>query len=182
MKRSAALGVLSVFAAVLALPVAAGAQDHYTYTISLLGGVGGAIDEDGAGLDNQALELGLSLLREDQVHVAARLGEIDFDASDAVGGAGDATLRYVVAGGEYRFLESFYESGIFAGLGFYELEGSALPGGEQSDSSVGLALGLTGEFEINRRVGVLVEFTGHVTDLEGAQIFGTGLIGLTAHF
>ena len=75
------------------------------------------------------------------------------------------SLRFVVAGGEYRFLESFYESGLFIGLGAYELEGTNLVGASDSESGAGLVLGATGEFEINRRVGFLIELLGDTTIL-----------------
>ncbi len=163
-------------------PVAVMAQDHYTYTLSGLGGFGGSLDADDSGLGNQSLGLGLSLLREDRVHIGLRLVELDFDAQEEIGSLRDVSLQYLTAGGEYRFLESFYESGLFLGLGLYEIEGLDAEGLRQSETSVGLVIGVTGEFEINRRFGFLLEFMGHVTNLEDSNLFATGHAGIAAHF
>jgi hypothetical protein len=163
-------------------PVAAVAQDHYTYTLSGLVGMGGSVDAEDASLGNQSFGLGLSLLREDRVHIGLRLVQTEFDAQDLIGNYRDASLRYLTAGGEYRFLESFYESGLFLGLGVYELEGIDDQGLDQSETSVGFVLGVTGEFEINRRFGFLIEFMGHVTDIQDSNLFATGHAGLAVHF
>jgi hypothetical protein len=182
LKRISTL-VLIVFAVLSCFsPTAGWAQDHYTYTVSVMGGLGGSMGDDDAGLGNQSLGLGLSLLREDRVHVGLRFAQIEFDAEDRIGDLSDASLNYVVAGGEYRFLESFYESGLFIGLGAYELEGTDFLGGRDSETGAGIALGVTGEFEINRRVGFLVEFLGHVTGLESNTAFATGQAGIAVHF
>jgi len=163
-------------------PATVQAQDHYTYTLSGLGGIGGSLDADNAGLGNQSFGLGLSLLREDRVHIGLRLVKVDFDSQEQIGSLGDVSLQYLTAGGEYRFLESFYESGLFLGLGVYELEGLNSDGLRQSETSVGLVLGVTGEFEINRRLGFLLEFMGHVTNLDNSNLFATGHAGIAAHF
>ena len=173
-----------ILAAVLSFlaPTTVSAQDHYTYTLSGLAGFGGSLDADDSGLGNQSFGLGLSLLREDRVHIGLRLVELDFDAQDEIGSLRDVSLQYLTAGGEYRFLESFYESGLFLGLGLYELEGLDSDGLRQSETSVGLVLGVTGEFEINRRFGFLLEFMGHVTNLDDSNLFATGHAGIAAHF
>ena len=53
---------------------------------------------------------------------------------------------------------------------------------DQSETSVGFVLGVTGEFEINRRFGFLIEFMGHVTEIENSNLFATGHAGLAVHF
>jgi hypothetical protein len=182
LKRISRLVLIVVMVLPVVAPAASLAQDHYTYTLSGLGGLGGSVDADDASLGNQSFGLGLSLLREDRVHIGLRLVQVDFDSQDQVGNWHDVSLEYLTAGGEYRFLESFYESGLFMGLGVYELEGRDADGLQQSETSVGFVLGVTGEFEINRRFGFLVEFMGHVTDLEESNIFATGHAGLAVHF
>jgi len=175
--------VLAAFVTLgLVLPVTVHAQDHYTYTVSALGGLGGSFGDDEGGFDNTSFSLGLSLLREDRVHVGVRLGQIEFASDDRVAGLADASLSYLVAGGEYRFVEDYYESGLFLGLGAYELEGDTLLGVQDSETEVGFVLGVTGEFEINRRLGFLVEVLGHVTSMQGNTAFGTGQVGLAVHF
>ena len=175
--------VLVTFAVLSFLVPAVGrAQDHYTYTVSALGGVGGSLGEDGAGVDNPSFGLGLSLLREDRVHVSLRLMQIDFKEEDLIGNLSDASLSYVVAGGEYRSLESYFESGFFVGLGGYDLEGVDSFGITESETGVGLVVGVTGEFEVNRRFGFLVEILGHLTSLAGNSTFVTGNAGIAVHF
>jgi hypothetical protein len=182
LKRTGSLILVFLVVPVLLGPAAARAQDPYTYTLSALGGLGGAVEDSEGGVGNTSFSLGLSLLREDRVHIGARLGQIDFDAGNTVGELDNATLSYLLAGADYRFLESFYESGLFFGLGAYELEGDDLLAEPESESGVGFVLGVTGEFEINRRFGFIVEILGHVTTLEQSGSFVTGQVGLAAHF
>lgn len=164
------------------VPSPGAAQDHYTYTISALGGFGGSLGDDDAGLGNRTLGLGLSLLREDRVHIGLRLVEIEFDEGVMLGRLTDASLRYLTAGGEYRFLESYYESGLFIGVGLYDLEGFDAEAQLDSESGVGIVLGVTGEFEINRRFGFVVEFMGHLTSMEDSNVFASGHAGIAVHF
>ena len=180
MKRISRLVPIAAVVLSTLAPATVQAQDHYTYTLSGLGGVGGSLDDGGLG--NESFGLGLSLLREDRVHIGLRLVKVDFDSQEQIGSLGDVSLQYLTAGGEYRFLESFYESGLFLGLGVYELEGLNSDGLRQSETSVGLVLGVTGEFEINRRLGFLLEFMGHVTNLDNSNLFATGHAGIAAHF
>ena len=182
MQRIIRLVFIAITALAILAPAAVLAQDHYTYTLSVLGGFGGSVDAEDTSLGNQSFGLGFSLLREDRVHIGLRVAQIDFSAEDLVGVYSDPSLRFLTAGGEYRFLESFYESGLFLGLGVYELDGLDASGIRDSETSVGFVLGVTGEFEINRRVGFLIEFMGHATELEGANIFATGHAGVAVHF
>jgi hypothetical protein len=89
--------------------VALSQEDHYTFTVSALGGVGGSLDEE-TGFGNQSFQLGLAVLREDLVHVGLRLNRTEFDAGDRLNTMHDATLTYLTLGAEYRYVESFYLS------------------------------------------------------------------------
>lgn len=183
-QASLALSVLALAAVcALAAPGAAQATEPYTFTLLLQGSLGGPLQESGgrdSGLDNAGFQLGLSIVSKGDVHVGGRVGSIDFD--DGLGGLRDASLDYVNIGGEYRFTEGFYESGVYVGLGNYEVEGTDVFGGVQSESSIGLALGVTGEFELTTRIGLALELTGHFTDLATEELFVTGHAGLAIHF
>lgn len=179
------LGGLFLVVALLGLPTAASAQQNelYTFTVGVLGGLGGSIDaEPGDSLSNTGLQLNLTMVTESQTHVGFRLGQLALDDDEVFGSLTDADLSYVTLGGEYRFSEGFYESGIYIGLGGYRLEGTSFSGQDEQDTAIGLTIGLTGEFPINQWLGVLVELSGHYADLEEAQIFAMGHAGVAIHF
>lgn len=160
------------------------AQESYTVTVSALGGFGGSIDADpGDDLSNPGYQLGLSLITEPKTHLGLRVGRIDLNQSDPIGSLTGASLTYFNVAGEYRYSHSFYESGVYFGLGGYQLEGdSVLTGATRKDTSVGVVLGLTGQFELTRHFVVLVDIAGHWANLDEEQIFATGLIGLGLRF
>lgn len=183
-KASLALTVFPLATALaLAAPSGAAAAEPYTFTFMLEGTIGGPLQESGntdAGLDNDGFQLGFSVVSQGEIHVGGRVGSIDFDKGLA--GLGDASLDYVHVGGEYRYREGFYDSGVYAGLGFYEVEGRDANGQVQTESSVGLALGLVGEFDFSPKVGLLLEVTSHITDLSTTELFLTGHVGVAFHF
>lgn len=180
MKRAAA--VVFLLASLLVLPGASDAQS-YNFTASLLGGIGGSFDADpDPGFTNTTLQLGFSWVSEVRTHVGFRLGRVDFGA-EPLGTVVDSELTYLLALGEYRFSESYYESGVFLGLGFYSLDGTPLVAAASGDdTSLGLAVGFTGDFEVSPKFSIVVELAGHFTDLDGAAMFGTALTGLAFHF
>lgn len=170
-----------VLAAVLAAPAGAGAQELYNFTASALGGIGGAVNADrGDGLGNPSFQLGVSMVTEARTHVGLRVGQIGFD--EPLESLDDADLTYLTLAGEYRFDRRYYQSGVYLGLGGYRLEGTRPDGSDADDTALGLALGLTGEFEINSNFGVLVEFSAHWADLEETKTFAQGLGGIAFHF
>lgn len=179
------LGGLFVTVALLGAPGAASAQDNelYTFTVGVLGGLGGSVDaEPGDSLANTGFQLNLAMVTEPQTHFGIRLGRLALDDDEVFGSLTDADLTYVTLGGEYRFAEGFYDSGIYIGLGGYRLEGTSFFGRAEEDTALGLTIGVTGEFPINRWLGVLVELSGHYADLEEAQIFAMGHAGVAIHF
>lgn len=166
---------------ILAGPAAV--AQSYSYTASLLGGVGGSFDADpDPGFGNPGFQLGFSWLTERKTHVGVRLGRLDF-GSDRLESLVDSDLTYLSLAGEYRFTESYYESGVYLGLGLYSVDGTPVTvGASDGDSGLGLVLGVTGEFPINRRFAILVDVAGHFADIDGAQTFATGLVGVGYHF
>jgi hypothetical protein len=171
-----------ILIAALLLPGAARAQELYTFTAGLMGGVGGSFDADpGDRLDNTGFQLSFSMVTEPRTHVGFRFGQLALDSEDRFGSLTDAELTYVTAAGEYRFPQTYSESGIYLGLGGYRLEGDR-NGKDERDTGVGLVLGVTGEFKVTPWLGVLVELSGHYADLDEAQFFGMGHAGVALHF
>ncbi len=179
-----ALGGIALLAGLLLLPGAARAQELYTFSAAALGGIGGSIDADpGDDLGNTGYQVNLGMVTDPRTQVVVRLGRLGLDRDEFFGSLTDADLSYVTVGGEYRFDETWYDSGLYFALGGYRLEGTEQNGEDSRDTSLGLAVGITGEFKVNRWLGVLLEISGHyAVDFDEAQIFGMGHGGLVVHF
>lgn len=177
------LGVLVAALTLFVLPRAATAQGAsttrlYTYSVSLLGGLGGSIDESESGYDNSAIQLGFSVVTERSVKVSARVGRLG--SIERMANLFETDVEYVTVSGEYTFGEVGYQSGMFVGLGAYRLEGSRLFTGEPvSRTTVGLTGGLTGDFDLTERLSILAELSFHGLTQGDAQFFATGLVGLS---
>ena len=188
MSRSQSLLIAAVAAiTLLAAPGQASAQAaagiNHTFSLSLLGGLGGSIDEDGPGFDNSTLQLGGSVVMEGNVEVGVRLGQMDFGGDRALGRLLDAELSYATIAGEYGFGETGYQSSIFIGIGLYQLEGIEVGTGLARDETrVGLTLGVTGDFDLTRRLGIVAELSAHALPSGEAQFFGSALVGVAAYF
>jgi hypothetical protein len=175
-----------LLAAALALaPAPARAQD-YTWTLSVMGGLGGALESGGGGAET-GFQVGFGLQFEPGANVWAHFGQLDFETGTGVGELTDGTISYFNLGGEYLFAEGYYDSGVFLGLGLYDLEGRRVlaPGvlaPSSSDSVIGLVLGATGEFKITPSFVFLAEVSGHVLDSDDLRILGTGFAGFGLHF
>lgn len=156
------------------------AQELYTFTVGVLGGVGGSPDTESTSFDRQSVQLNLQFETDPRTQVGIRVGQIDLtDQGERLNGLFEPKLQYVSIGGEYRTRQSYYDSGIFIALGGYRLlEGS----GGSSQTAAGLSAGATGEFTFNRHVGVIAEIAAHYADLDDLQYFGTAQIGLAFHF
>jgi hypothetical protein len=157
------------------LPATSEAQGGRDFTVGLLFGVGGSVESSpDTGIDNFSLE-GLFSYRIDRYSLfRARVGQIDLESD-----FGGTELSYLTLGGEYLVVEGNYVSGLFLGLGFYDV---AAGGGFADDTALGLTGGVTGDFRINNRLSLIVEFSGHYADIESAQFFATGHVGLAFHF
>lgn len=181
--RRVIAGLVLVLAC-LVVPAAVGAQEPYTFTVGLLGGLGGSLDADvGDSLENTGYQLNLTMVTESHTHVGLRAGKLGLDDKGLFGSLSDAELTYATLGGEYRFRQSYNESGFYLGLGGYRLEGFDLLGKDSEKTSLGLTVGVTGEFPIRRWIGVLFELSGHyVVDFDEAQFFAMGQGGVAVHF
>ena len=160
----------------------ASASDLYNFTASLFGTVGGALDVAGEdpGLDQTGFQLGFAWKTQPKAQVGVRLGQVDMEG-EQLEGLFDPELSYATIGGEYRYRESYYDSGVFLGLGVYQLEG-IVGGAATDDSSIGINLGASGDFPITKRMSFLAEISLHYADLEYAQSFAFAHFGLGFHF
>lgn len=177
------LGGLVLLSGLLLLPGAARGAELYTYTVGVLGGLGGSFDVDrGDDLSNHGYQLNLTMVTEPSTHVGFRLGKLDLDKSGSFGTLTGADLAYLTVGGEYRFQQTYYESGVYLGVGGYRLRGNRFDGRGQEQTSVGLNVGITGEFPINPHFGILLEISGHYVNLDEAKMFAMGHGGVAFHF
>lgn len=180
LKRTLLLISLLTLGAVLA-PSTALAQEDQPLEATVMFGVGGSYDADQSGLGNTGYQIGLSLGVATRTKVGVRFGEIEYAAGDFISSIRRPTFSYATIGGEYTFSERYYESGIFIGLGAYKLEG--FQGGLAfDDTTLGLALGVTGEFELTKRLGFVAEASGHLADFGPARYFLLFHGGLGYHF
>lgn len=167
----------------LALAPGASAQDYYNFTVFGGAGFGGSLDADpGDGVDHPSWQLGAAMVTDLRTLVGLRYGQIGFDSAEPFDTLFDADLTYLTLAGEYKFDQTYYDAGMYLGLGGYQLEGIDAGGTGRDDTSFGLVVGVNGEFPITRRFAVLVEFAGHYTDLDAAQFFVTGHGGVSVHF
>lgn len=177
---------LALCAALLALaaPACGHAQtEAYNFSVGLLGGLGGSLDASpGDSLDNTGYQVDLAMVTQPATHLVLRLGRLGLDSDPQFGNLTNADLSYATIGGEYRYRESFYDSGVYVALGGYRLRGDDASGRSTTDTAVGLAVGVTGEFDLTRHLAILVELSGHWADLGEAQIFAMGHAGLAWRF
>lgn len=179
--------VLCVLLGVALAGSAAAQAESHVFTATAAGGIGGPInvDEPDPGLDNTGFQLGFSWLTAPKSRVSARLGQLDM-SGEQLEGLLDPELTYVNIGGEYRYTETYYESGLYLGLGLYQLDGDRfVEGVPQSDdeTALGLVLGATGDFPINDRFSVIVELSAHYADFDrGNVVFGLLHAGVAYRF
>ena len=177
------LGRLLLILGLLLLPAAAGAQELYSYTVGVFGGLGGSFDADpGDSLTNTGFQVNLGVVTEPRTHLVLRTGRLKLDEDEFFGSLRDAELNYATIGGEYRSRGEFYDSGIYVALGGYRLEGTTAAGDDSRDTSWGLSVGVTGELPIKRWIGVQAEISGHYIDFDEEQFFAMGHAGIVFHF
>ncbi len=177
------LGRLLLIFGLLLLPGVAGAQELYTYTVGVFGGLGGSFDADpGDSLTNTGFQVNFGVVTDSRTHLVLRTGRLALDEDELFGSLRDAELTYATIGGEYRSRQDFYESGIYVALGGYRLEGIVASGDDSSDTSWGLAVGVTSELPIKPWLSLQAELSGHYIDFDEAQVFAMGQVGLAFHF
>lgn len=160
---------------------AVSAQETYTFTVSLLGGIGGSIDRSEAGFGNTSYQLAAGMRIGESSHVVVRAGTIDFDPVDRIGRLTQPGLEYVNLGGEYTFDEGHYTSGVYVALGAYQLDGFVL-GRDESGTEVGVAVGATGDFDVSPHFSLRAEAAGHLIGSNFATAFANVLVGAAIHW
>ena len=174
--RRACRPVGLLLATVLLLLAGAGtaaAQERYSYTVALSPTIGGSFSE---GADNGGVQAAFFWRTQPRTAVGIRLGSIGL-SGDQVGDLASPTFRYVTIAGEYRFQELYYQSGVFFGLGLYQLGN-----GVDSEQGPGLTLGVSGDFPINERLSVIVELAGHYADIDAAGTYASVHAGVAYQF
>lgn len=165
------------------MPLAAEQQENYTFTLGLLGGVGGALDADpDPGFGQRSWALSAGMVTASRTLVVVRAGRLEIEGDPAFERFTRADLEYVNIAGEYRFAQPTYDYGMYFGLGHYRMNGDLLVGGNLDESDLGIVLGLTGDFDVTRYLSVIGEISGHYVFLDDANIFGMANVGLAIHF
>lgn len=170
----------------LALPAAAAAQDVYNWSVGVMGGLGGSVDvkPGSRNFGNGSWQIEGLALTEPRTYLGLRLGHLDLGGKDTLFGTRvGADLSYVTLSGQYMYEESYYDSGVYLGVGAYRLGGTdAFTGGSAGKTAAGGVLGLTGDFKASRRFSILVEVSGHYIDVRDSHIFAMAHGGLAFHF
>ena len=186
--RAARVYSLALLAALatLALPAAAAAQDIFNWNLGALGGVGGSPDVKPGKrtYGNATWQIEGLALTEPRTFLGVRLGHLALGGKDtAFGSRVGADLSYVTIAGQYMFEESYYDSGVYLGLGAYRLGGNdAVTGASASKTVAGGVLGLVGDFKASKRFSVVLEISGHYIDIRNAHIYAMAHGGLSFHF
>lgn len=173
----------------LVVPSVASAQG-YTFTVNGLLGIGGSIDESDPGFGNFNWQLGFTNAVEKRTHFGIRVGGLSFGSSDQLGDLTNADLNYITLAGEYRERAAagsgrFMESGVFLGLGYFQLKGDSLTEASRvSEGSLGLVFGVTGDLPLNRKrnLALRIEVQGQWADLDNASLFALGQVGISYRF
>jgi hypothetical protein len=95
----------------------------------------------------------------------------------------EGEVEHLDAIAEYRFSEPFGSAGLFAGIGLYRQTGSAGAGlDEVSETDYGFLAGVTADFPLSRRYGVILDATHHWTKLPFKPRYLTVSGGLRLRF
>lgn len=168
--------ILSVLAllALGSLPAASSAQQADNFTVGLMAGLGGSTED--SQFDNFGFQAFFAVATELQARVVVRLGQLELESDETLF-KGD--LTYLTVAGEYNFRAPSYDSGVFLGLGFYDLSADFFG---PDDSGIGLTLGTSSDFRLTDRLSMVAEISGHFADLEDYQFFLLAHAGLAYHF
>jgi hypothetical protein len=159
------------------------AQERGLFVAHAAFGAGGAFDSVGEKeFDHPAWQLGAGMLTDDRTWTSLRYGQLDLEGEELPIGRLESELEYLNVSGEYRFRQPVYEFGIFVGVGAYRLDAELLAGGEEKEEAIGIAAGLTGDFDITARFSFVVEFDAHYVFFRETNTYGTALAGLAVHF
>jgi len=178
-RGGSALLAAALTAVLLAPAAPARAQETYSYSFGLFGGVGGSVDEDAAGYGNAGYQVAFGMVIEPEVQLRVRLGGLGFGREDTLGPLADPSLQFLTVTGEYMFDEGFYRSGLYFGLGGYRIEGRPPGGGTDEETTFGVAMGATAEFQLTRHLAIEVELAGHYVASDYAEFFAAAFAGVS---
>ena len=144
---------------------------------------------EGFSFSNNSVDLYYAFELDPNTYFKLRVGRIEtpigFQEIE-IRGTQEVTVRRDVegevqhAGGliEYRFDEAFGSTGLYAGIGVYRHEAA----GFNSATDYGFAVGVNGDFPINRRYGVILDASYHLTKHELSPRYLTIGAGLRIAF
>jgi hypothetical protein len=166
---------LSCLIALALAPAAGLAQSSDSFTVGLLAGLGGSLEDDpDTGIDNFGWQALFTMKTDSSTQWGVRAGQLALD-TDLV----TSDLDYVTVSGEYLFADDFLESGLYLGLGLYHLGGAS---SSDDDTAFGLAVGLSGNVTLTERFSLLLDLSAHYADLDQTQFFVMGHVGVGFHF
>ena len=145
--------------------------------------------DDGFSFSNSAIDLYYGFELDRATYFKIRGGRIETPVSFReveVRGPSEVEVRRDVEGEvqhvegvvEYRFSEPFGSTGLFAGVGAYRQEAE----GVSSTLDYGFVLGVTADFPLSRRYGVLVDAAYHLTQADFGPRYLTIGAGLRIAF
>lgn len=184
-KPGAVRGRFALAWALLGLGVAAAlpAQERSLFSVALSGGLAGPLGEDAdAGFGQAAVQLAVAAQTDDRTWTSLRWGRVELDEDERPGAVSAASLDYLTLAGELRIRQPAYEFGFFTGLGLYRLEGETALGASSRDEALGVALGLTGDFDLTPRLSVVGEIDFHYAFLDDVKLYGAAMAGIAVHF
>ena len=151
-------------------------------SLTLSGGLAGSIDEGDTGFSNPVVQLRFAVETSERGNLGVRLGRMEFDEV-VRGRVEDVTVDYLSVVGEYMFDEPSHQSGLYIGLGFFDMDGTRLDGrGTVDEGSMGLVIGALGEFKVADRWFIYGEGMASYTGLDVAQIFANLQVGVGYRF
>jgi hypothetical protein len=96
-------------------------------------------------------------------------------------------VGYFTIGASYIFLESFFDSGVFGGIGGYGIRPDTPPPGfaefaDRDETVFGWHFGSEAFFSVHKNVGLVVRLTYHNVSAHPHRQFLNADIGITARF
>ena len=131
---------------------------------------GGVVWKDSSfSFSNSSVELFWGLKMEEDVWLKLKAGRIETQIAEAYRLPGieedfrrdaDGEVQHVDAQIEYRFSEVLGSTGIFGGLGLYRQSADGL----ETKNNFGWSVGITSDFPLSQRYGIVVEGAYHWTN------------------
>jgi len=120
---------------------------------------------------NSSVELYWGMRMDEDVYFKLKGGRIETQVAEAYTLSGvpgtfrrdvDGEVQHLNAEVEYRFSEAYGSTGVFGGLGLYRQSGDGIA----STNNFGWSLGVTSDFPLSRRYGIVLQGTYHWTNAD----------------